>query len=458
MKGVKSSKSNKMETIRCHYSNTFEKINFGQLYCKICCKKFTFSFISKAKRHINSKNHQANALKMENIQLKKSINKNNVAKIISDGFVGSNISLKKLRKNNIKQMFGKLNIPIVSESYCRKLFKSFDEANFDKIKKELKGEEVFYIMDDTTHKQKKYFAIIGGKLSDPTLKYLLYFKVTEESTNSFLLNSYIEESLKLLGISISNLKLIITDSASYNTKLAEIFSDKHPGILWVTCFSHFLNNCCDFLKKRYLDIASFVKKYNDIICNTATFKDLFILIGSLPKVVDTRWTTWLKAVIFHFKNFEDMKKIFYLKYFHKNTERGILLDKLYQEKNILTQLHEIVDNFASLIDYTIISETDSFTLEHAYEMFTRLDFKKDPMNLMKYCRTRWENSNILKFFEETNENQSLSTQECIKHCVSNSASVERLFSLLNNLLTANRTFKNTNVVYYIRQYFEGGKK
>ncbi len=98
------------------------------------------------------------------------------------------------------------------------------------------------------------------------------------------------------------------------------------------------------------------------------------------KVVDTRWTTWLRAVNFHYLIFDTIKLVFYAEYFHKKTERENLINVLYQERDFKFQLTKIVHNYMILIDLTTISETDLFTVKNVYEMFKNLNFNSDLKN------------------------------------------------------------------------------
>ncbi len=107
--------------------------------------------------------------------------------------------------------------------------------------------------------------------------------------------------------------------------------------------------------------------------------------------------------------------------------------------------------------YTTISKSDCFSLNDAYEFYQTMDFNNDPVNLTDYAEKKWESCRIRTIIEGNNENIPLQTQILIRECVANSASVERLFSLLNHLLTSNKTFSTENLISYIRQYNRGSK-
>ncbi len=106
-------------------------------------------------------------------------------------------------------------------------------------------------MDDTTNMNIKYYAILAGKLSDPSKKKPIYLKVTNGNINSKLLKLYVKKALNSIDCQLNQDKLIITDGASYNKKVQKGFENKYSDKIWIAFYSHFLNNCADFVKSNY---------------------------------------------------------------------------------------------------------------------------------------------------------------------------------------------------------------
>ncbi len=63
MKGIKSTKSSKIQIIVRKFPEILEKLMVGKIYCKLCHKVNNFQYLSLAKNHISSKLHQLNFLK-----------------------------------------------------------------------------------------------------------------------------------------------------------------------------------------------------------------------------------------------------------------------------------------------------------------------------------------------------------------------------------------------------------
>ena len=82
-------------------------------------------------------------------------------------------------------------------------------------------------------------------------------------------------------------------------------------------------------------------------------------------------------------------------------------------------------------------------------MLNALGFGSDPFNICEYVMRRLNNSDFQVIVKMTRADIAPTTYVLLQNCQPTSASVERAFFMLKNVLRTNRNFLSENVKPYI---------
>lgn len=147
-----------------------------------------------------------------------------------------------------------------------------------------------------------------GCIEHPKKQHLAYMDVGDFTCNKNFVIESIKKTLKVLKSSFNHLKLVVSDSVSYNISAKTEIQNQYPHIKWVTCFSHLMHNCCTNIMKRYENISQFIIYMNDMIYSSSRFHYMFNRLPKPPEVIATRWGSFLNAIAFYVKYYEHCKE------------------------------------------------------------------------------------------------------------------------------------------------------
>lgn len=144
------------------YTSTLEYKYKNIVYCHCCDKNLTIHGKSHVYAHIESKKHQKTFQNNFNNEEKEQTNKNVVTKgelalILSEGMVKSDVPLHKLRHEAFKNIFIKLTGISVSETCVRNKVESLYELGFLKLFKLIQNEQFYLILDESMKKGLKHW-------------------------------------------------------------------------------------------------------------------------------------------------------------------------------------------------------------------------------------------------------------------------------------------------------------
>ncbi|KAF9760764.1 hypothetical protein NGRA_3029 [Nosema granulosis] len=90
-------------------------------------------------------------------------------------FVAANITLKKFRCPEIKELFTRWEKKTISDSSARSyILNHFVNKNFNDLKALLYNKKIFLVVDESEIKRTRYFIILDGLITDHHNTYVLY--------------------------------------------------------------------------------------------------------------------------------------------------------------------------------------------------------------------------------------------------------------------------------------------
>ncbi len=308
-------------------------------------------------------------------------------------------------------------------------------------------------------KRKKYFGIVAGAVDCPDEKYLIYLDVGIYKCDSNFVVQSIENALLKIGSSIKFLKLVLSDGVSYNMKARKDILKINSEIYRVSCFSHLIHNFSEKIQKHYITVTNFIMGKNDFLANNPGYNRFFTHINKPPGVCKTRWNTYLLACEYYFQNFDAIMIMILSSEFKTTCKRNEFIRNLVTQENksLYLGIKEIVENYSFITTIVKRSERNGYSIEEAIKQKTCLNFLEDPVNLLPYLNSRWEDNDLSileKMDKEFKDNDFF--QKLLK-CPSTSVDIERVFSKLEKLLSNGRNFKDDNVILYLSKFNLRGK-
>ncbi len=115
--------------------------------------------------------------------------------------------------------------------------------------------------------------------------------ISEKSSTALSLVYDIQKSLSKISQSIGNLRMVVTDAASYNLTAFNMLSKQYENLKWVTCYSHLLGKITQKIPEFYKKLMSLIIWLNDLFSRTSLDKLLYI--HKPPKIFKTRCVSFL---------------------------------------------------------------------------------------------------------------------------------------------------------------------
>lgn len=457
----KRSKKDKIKHYVEFYNGEFIEHPNEALFCKYCncivdCdKKFVVD------KHRRTKRHEAEILKRQNVSTE-SVPKQSFLTVKNDtfteklvkAFLCADIPLNKLNNKEMKNLFAYMGYELIPETTARTfLMNNLAKKNNEFLLNFFNQKKIFICIDESEINGTKYVILLAGVIDLPFKNYVLDVRSVDNllSVDYNLIYSIIIENLDKYKIPLQNLIFAMSDAASYMTKAFKEITKLHKNFFHVTCLAHLLHNCCMRIKTYYENIDKCISSIKAITIKNKTNSNKFNSIGKPPDVIVTRWTSWLKATIYHSKHFNSIKTIV-------NTleDDGILIERAKNSincKSLFSELVEVSSCYICLVELIKKFEDGKLTLETGFHAIFNIDFKQDSVGLKNYLKKRLSENQIKNILEYNNEEISPIEYAMLKNFNPTSIPVERAFSMLKKMLQSCRNFNTENIYNYFAYYY-----
>ncbi|ORD93297.1 hypothetical protein ECANGB1_289 [Enterospora canceri] len=260
-------------------------LRYNKLMCKFCRCRAIFLNLSGIKQHISTNSHLSNEQTILESR-KKQLIQEQLPEKVAKAFLEADIPLKKLRIPAIKELFQSMGFICPAESTTRRFVDKINNEMNMQIKSHLYNKLLFLMFDGSCKAGLHYINIMAGDIEEPSKKYLINQIVTVESETSERLFTYINDSLSLFNLHFTDVKMIISDGAPYNTKLKKLIKRQERSIVFITCFMHLLHNCAMKIRQTYKLTDQFIASVKDITVRCNKYRDLIEFVGKPPSVVE----------------------------------------------------------------------------------------------------------------------------------------------------------------------------
>lgn len=463
MKKIDTKKSEKYRRL---YQSEFTINPNGQLFCSLC-----FSVVNNEKKyyvdqHRNSAKH-INLLKNDNkpkIVLHQTFLNNSGENKLLDLFVlafaSTSTPLHRLRNPHMKKLFSYLNAPLPSESQARlHIVGPLATKNNNFLVNHLSDQKLYIVIDESEINGHKYCNILAGRLTEPNINYIIDVVQLEANQNmtSTLTLSFLKNALDKYNITHDNVILIISDAASYMIKAIREFKSIYNNCFHVLCLAHLIHNCSMIIRANFNNVDKLIGSIKAITIKNKNNMAFFSEIGLPPKVIVTRWSSWLRAVDYYCVNLPSIKNIL-----NKISTDGILIQNAknaIENNTLINDLITIKRCYSStLIPILDLLEANSLNIRTSIEMINQLNFEFDTLQLKEYLNKRLRENDITSIHTLSNPMISPVEYMLLLECIPTSVSVERSFSMLKKLLVKDRNFDSNNIYSYFAFYYNSNNE
>ena len=124
-----------------------------------------------------------------------------------------------------------------------------------------------------------------------------------------------------------------------------------------------------------------------------------------------------------------------------------------QKRGLAGQLLEIKVQYECLVKLIEKMESAKYTIKETVQAIQELDYGEDTCNINQYIKKRMQNNDISEIITMERQDISPAVYHMLQNSQPTSASVEKSFSMLKNLLAKDRNFKVENVRHYMILHF-----
>jgi hypothetical protein len=444
----------KAQCIANKYPQEFAVSSSSELFCTVCSVLVTCDKAIYVERHRTTQKHQR--LMPHSAAAQTFITPNtftfteNVAKM----FVSANIPLFKLRNPAVISFFAKIGYPLPSETSCRNTVLSLYKAEFNRIKDTVSQKEIFVVVDESDFKEHgKFINVLIGTLDTPEKTFLIDCHSINKTPTADLIAQHIMSLLDDLGCEKSSLLLLLSDAAKYMIRAGTNLKVFYPKMFHVTCLAHLLHNCAERVRLKYDEVDFLIAKVKAATVKNSDRRSDFDVIGSPPQPVLTRWGTWLNAASFYAQN---LPSVILIVNSWPNDGRIVADAKAaVNQVSIIQDLITIEQCYSCISNCLLSLENPKLGLKEGLALLERLTLKfgEDPAKIRPYLSERLAGHDARQIVGCFKKSLSplLYSQLLKSQCTS--ASVERSFSLMKQVLTDRRHFGAEHVKHYMIPYY-----
>ena len=126
------------------------------------------------------------------------------------------------------------------------------------------------------------------------------------NVNSSIILHTVDDILRQLETKRENFSLFLTNAARYMSLAGKILKELYPFLMNANCVVHLLHNCA-------MRVRAHFKNFDEVMATIKNkdrkkdFHDAGLPSPLYPVI--TRWTTWLRAVVYYSENFPAVRTI-----------------------------------------------------------------------------------------------------------------------------------------------------
>lgn len=333
-----------------------------------------------------------------------------------------------------------------------------DEYNKNKILeiKEITKKPFYLLLDESPDRLKrKVLNILFGELNSETKSIPIFFKCIEiESCISQELFEIVDFELKQIFNQINEIKnfmLLVTDRAAYCKSLGKLLKITYTNLVHVTCLCHALHNLADSISNLSPKTNKLIKYFKKSMNRGSKIRKLYkknMLIKLPPFPIKTRWGTWINFVKWLRQNLDALKK-----FFEKSNLKKIL--KISERESFIKELD-------FLFPYEKLPEKIKYLEREGLSLIQCINTLKevDEMLIDDELKTRFNEilsdnpgKDLIKNFTTTKKEY-----EIYFYSPLTTASVERSFSIMNNILKDRRNLSVGSLSNHLSIYYNKKKQ
>ena len=447
MPKVAKQKSEKIKKYIDKYPNEFVQTPACNLFCKLCDVVVKYEKEFHVTAHRNTQKHK-NSISFSQIASPNFlvVDKNCFADKLLKAFLSADIPLYKLRNESIKNLFYDLGHQVPSDTSCRQKIENICNEVLNKIQSIVQDQRIILYADESEVNGDKYFVVQMSLLENPKIVYTVECKYFQKSLNSNDVCQSIDDVVRKFHIKRENFVLFLSDAAPYMWSAGKSLKTLYSNLQHVTCMSHLLHNCCMRIRLKFEAIDELIASMRIAILKNNERNSLFGDLPKPPDVVLTRWGTWLNAVLYYSKHFNEIKEI--VSQFRDEGKIVERVKKAIENPNVFSNLTQVTKEYKCLIELLAETENLEFSIEKCGEKLKQLPIQADPAEIKSYIAKRFAKNDIKTIWEKPLENMSPDTYGLLLQAPCSSATVERSFSRLKKLLAKDRNFNVENVKNY----------
>ena len=228
--------------------------------------------------------------------------------------------MNKLNNKHFREFLTKYcKTTIPDESTLRKgYFNSCYENTLAKIRDTITDQKIWVSIDETSDSVRRNVAnVIVGTLQpqNPSNMFVIHTEYLEKVNHSTIFQLF-DKAIHILwgnGVKHNDVLLFVSDAAPYMKKAGDCIKALYPKLIHVTCLAHALHNVCEEVRAHYQDVDQLIggMKKTFLKCpkRTAIFNEKCPELPNPPRKITTRWGTWIKAVQYYCKYFNQIKSV-----------------------------------------------------------------------------------------------------------------------------------------------------
>lgn len=394
-------------------------------------------------------------------------------------FVSADIPLHKLNNPIVKKFLAKHSGNVIpDQTTMRKYYLSeIYREKISALRRKVSTHKIWVSVDETTDVEQRYIACfvfgILGEESERDKCYLANIAILS-SVNHASIAGFFNDSLQVLWpsqIKYENVLLVCTDAAPYMIKSMNGLQVLFPKMIHITCLAHGLHRVAELVRFSYAEVNRLISASKSIFVKAPLrvekFKKLAPNTPLPPTPIITRWGTWIQAVQYYAKHFEEIYQVFMS--FDGEDSRSVKeCQDLLQNVQLKTGLVFISSTF-SIITSTIAKlETRGLPISTVFQLMDSVEqtlkntsdqsyHQKLTSVLTKnkgYERLRKINAIMsgqpIEGLEEFISGLAPSDISCYQFAPLVSCDVERVFSQYKTILADNRRrFTFENLKYHV---------
>lgn len=294
-------------------------------------------------------------------------------------FASANIPWNTVENPSFKSFLEKYcSRHIPSESTLRKSYLDpVYESAIKEIREDINNCNIWISVDETTDSVGRYIVnLIVGKMDENVSgkAHLLCSKEVQKA-NAKSIAYFINSELKTLypnGVEDQRVLLLLTDAAAYMIAAGQLLKPFYPNLTHLTCLVHGLHRVAEEVRKLFPTVNTLISSVKKVFLKApsriSVFREKLPDTPLPPEPVITRWGTWLKAVKYYAKNFEQMKVI--VNEFDEEDSLSIKAAQcVFKEKGIKEDLAYIDAHFTFVVDTIQQLEASSLSLCQSMSLF-----------------------------------------------------------------------------------------